>query len=237
MKNFVLIFFAISLASCSKRSDSDKIQAAQSCLDTATTATWSECMTIVEGLESAGASNIRCVAKFIQQGFGSPLKLKDLIDAISNQSGSSESAAIMSTLAFTASSDMSVNNSNAQEAFGYCKSSGSPGLILLSSFSQIATSVGYLASLTSGQLNDPAQLLTAIGTLQNDPAAQAAVGSAAVAMYESNCSGSNASQNGDLCAQLSSGVQSAGGTSNPSAVGAKILACYANPNAAGCSGF
>jgi hypothetical protein len=236
-KIFVFIMIAGLALSCSKRSDADKIQEAQSCLDSATQATWAECMTFVEGMESAASYNIRCVGKFIEQGFGSSTKLEQMMTAISGSSGTSESTGVMSALAFDASTDMALNNSNAEITLRYCSASESPGLIFLSSISQIATSIAFIQGLTASQMNDPAQLLTAIGALQGNPAAQTAVGTAAIAAYNSNCTGQNASQNGDFCTQFGSAVSAAGGTSNPEDVGAIVLLCYATPTDPRCTGF
>jgi hypothetical protein len=229
----LLVLFS---SACGKETDADKIADAQNCLDSATTAEAAACVSKVDGMESSGAYLIRCVGKFVKEGFSQPSKISNAL-ASATGSGSTGSAAMMASLAFTTESTDALNNTSAQQAFGYCTKAKSEGLIFLSGTVQIATSVGYLAGVAGGIENmDGDELKTAMGTMKDDPVAQAAVGSAVVGIYESSCSGGN-NATGDFCAQFNGVVASAGGASNTNAIGQLVMTCYANPADAACVGL
>lgn len=240
-KQFLL--FAVSsvalsfvLVSCSKEKDIDKISDAQTCLDTATASEVDACVAKVDGLSSQGASLIRCVGKFMKEGFTSPSKIAGAISNLNGGSGSNQSTAVMAALAFKAESTSALNSASAQQALTYCNEASSKGLILLAGLSQTATVLADLGLGSTTNLSGDA-LKTLMGTLQGNTVATTAVGTAVVSIYQTNCTSGNTTT-GNFCQQFSSAVTSvSGGTSNPAAVGAKIMECYNTPTAEGCTGF
>lgn len=235
-------FFAVStmaisfvLVSCSKEKDIDKIADAQSCLDSASTSDVDTCVSKVDGLSSQGAFLIRCVGKFMKEGFNNPSKIAGAVSNLNGGQGSSQSTAVMAALAFKAESTSALNSTSAQQAFTYCTEANSKGLILLSGLAQTATVLADLGLGSTSNLSGT-DLKNLMGTLQGNTTATTAVGSAVVSIYQSNCTSGNTTT-GNFCQQFSSAIDSVGGTSNPASLGAKIMECYNNPAASGCTGF
>ncbi len=241
--NRQFLLFAISsvalsfvLVSCSKEKDIDKISDAQSCLDKASSSDVDTCVAKVDGLSSQGAFLIRCVGKFMKEGFTSPSKIAGAISNLNGGSGSTQSTAVMAALAFKAESTSALNSASAQQALNYCNIANSKGLILLAGLSQTATVLADLGLGSTTNLSGT-DLKNLMGTLQGNTTATTAVGSAVVSIYETNCTSGN-STTGNFCQQFSSAVTAvSGGTSNPAGIGAKIMECYNNPAASGCTGF
>ncbi|PIS10039.1 MAG: hypothetical protein COT73_11555 [Bdellovibrio sp. CG10_big_fil_rev_8_21_14_0_10_47_8] len=223
---------ALILASCGGAKDIDKISDAQSCLDNATAAEAANCVEMVNGIESQGAYLIRCVGKFVKEGYTSPSKIADALSEINAGSGATASTSMIAALAFTAESTTTLNYESSEQALTYCTTAQSKGLIFLAGLAQTASVINYLA----GSVLSGADLQTNMATFASDPIAQAAVGTAVVAMYASNCS-TGQSTAGSYCDQFSSAIDTAGGTSNTSAIGLQAMTCYSNPAAAGCTGY
>ncbi len=242
MKSLTLILMfalTINLIGCGKETEADKIADAQSCLDVATTATVDECLTKIEGLQSEGAYLIRCAAAFIKEGYSSPTKLSTALSNLSSGSGSNSGAAttaVIAALAFTSKSTPTDNATYALDTYNTCVKSNSNGLVLLSGLSVTSTTLWALGLSGSSTPPTAAQLQTLMGTLANNSQAAETVGNAAVSMYESNCASSNSAP-GSMCAQFQTAISSAGGSSNPTAVGTQLMTCYSDPNATGCSNF
>ena len=243
-KTFFLLFSALvfTLTACTQGAqDADKILDAQNCLDTATTTTAANCVQMVDGIESAGAYLIRCVGNFVVEGFNDPSKIATALDALkAGGNGANGSAAMIAAMAFTSKATEADNAAFAETTLGYCNKASSKGLIFLGGLAQTSTVLG---SLSAGiDLSNPAtitgaNLQAAMGALAGNATAQAAVGSAIVSMYQSNCSGGQTAT-GNYCQQFQSAIGAvAGGASNPTGVGQQIMTCYNNPAAAGCSGF
>lgn len=227
----------VLLTSCGGPKDIDKIADAQNCLDQATAAEADQCVSKVEGLESEAAYLIRCTGKFVKEGFNDSTKLASALSSISGgNTGASGSTAMMAALAFKAESTPALNSSSAQEAFNFCTKSNSKGLILLSGLTQSSTVVAVLGGQDPTTLTGP-QLQTLMGTLQSDPVAQAAVGTAVATIYTATCTNSSTTT-GNYCEQFDSAIAKIpGGITNTSGIGQQIMICYSNPAAAGCTGF
>lgn len=238
MKITGLVTLTLLSFSCGKQTEADKISEAQSCLNTATAANVSECVAKVDGLSSKGAYLIRCVGKFVEEGFsGSSTKISGMMSTISSSSGKTEGLAILSSMAFTSKSTMNLNLTSAQEAYDFCLSSGSKGLNLLASYVQISTVAAQIAGLlpTNGGTMTSGQMQAALdGLATASPATQAAAGAAAISAYQSNCT-NGASASGDVCTQFGSVITASGG--DPQAVGQMIGTCYKTPSTPGCQGF
>jgi len=136
-----------ALTSCSKESELDTIKDAQRCLNTATTVTAQSCVSKLAALTTNQANQLKCAAYFIAEGYGTPTKLLDAVEAANGAScgaGCSPSVNIISQLSFS-----SIGNSNA--AFNVCNSSGIAVYSQLSSLVQISTLVKTAsASATTG---------------------------------------------------------------------------------------
>jgi hypothetical protein len=240
-QSFLLILCFTLLACKQGATDSDKILDAQSCLDKASADEAEDCVAKVDGINSQAADLIRCSGKFVGEGFSDPSKLSTAMANLTNSgNGTNGSTAMIAALAFTAESTETDNSNSAQDAFNFCTSAKAKGLILLAGLSQTAT---VLASLSASiDLSNPSSitgtnLQTAMSALIGNPTASAAVGNAVVSMYSSNCTSGN-STTGNFCSQFQSVIDStSGGTSNPSAVGDKLMTCYTTPATPGCSGF
>ena len=218
-----------------KATDTDLIQDAQNCLDTAKTTEATACVAKVDGITTQAADLIRCVGKFVKEGYNDSSKVSTARESLKTSgNGATGSLGMMAALAFKSESTSALNSARAQDAFTLCTKANSKGLILLSGLVQTATVLGDLSSSLSNMT--ASDLAAAMGTYANNPTAQAAVGSAVVAMYNSNCT-SGQTATGNYCTQFSSAVTASGGTTNSSAIGQLVMTCYNNPAATGCSGY
>jgi hypothetical protein len=219
MQTVTISLIALALISCAKK-DSDKIGDAQACLDTSTRANVSQCVEKVSGIETSGAYVIRCAAAFIQEGFDDATRLSTAISNMGSSTGASainSSISAMGTLAFTSGSTSAINSANAQAAQSYCSKSGSKGLILLASISSFATTVLTYGSTTS--------ITTGLSTAKDNADAQALVGSAVLAAYSSNCTGTVAS-NQQFCTQFTSVVSNSGSNTSSTCIGKQAMYYY-----------
>ena len=237
--NFLLVCLTSSsliLAACGGAKDIDKVAEAQNCLDTATSDQVAACVAKVDGLVTPAAYLIRCVGKFTKEGFNNPSKIANALSGISGGGSTSGSMTMRAALAFSSESTPALNAASAQEAMSLCSLSNSKGLILLSGLSSTSTTLSSLVGQDPSTLSGT-DLQALMGTLSGNPQAESAVGSAAATIYETNCTGSQSNSSG-ICQQFDSAVSTVpGGTSNTSALGAQIMACYNNPATPGCSGF
>lgn len=221
------------LAACSGPKDSDKIADAQSCLDTAKPAEAPACVSKVDGIDSEGANLIRCAGKFVKEGFSDPAKLAATLN--STTGGSGGGTAMMAALAFTTEATVDLNATSAQSAFDYCTKAKSKGMIFLSGLTNTSTSLAKLAgSITTNMTGD--DLKNMMGNLQNDPNAQAVVGTAIATIYTTSCT-NNGQTAGDYCDQFQAAIDSVGGAQNTNQLGAQVMKCYNNPALPECAAF
>lgn len=231
-----LALSALLLTSCGGKTDIDKIADAQSCLDTAKSYEADACVSKVDGVDTEGAYLIRCIGKFIKEGFNESSKLANAVAQLSSGgNGSNGSTGMMAALAFKGEATTALNSANAQVTFGYCKSAKAKGLILLSGLVQTSTTLTDIAGGNLATLDGTA-LRTIMASEINNPVAQAAVGSAVVGIYSSNCENGQTT-NGNFCAQFETAINSVGGIANTNAIGQKIMFCYTNPSDPSCAGF
>lgn len=234
---FTLSFLSsvVFLSACGGPKDIDKIAEAQNCLNNATTSQVSDCVSKVDGMESQAAYRIRCVGKLAKEGFNSPSKIATALTA-SQGGGTNGSLAMMAALAFKSESTNAANAASAEEALNYCTTSKSKGLILLAGLARTSTSLASLGTGVDLANLDASDLSTLMNTLKTDPNAQAAVGSAVVAIYDSNCQG-DGETTGDFCQQFDAVVNQVGGTTNSAAIGELVMVCYTTPADPRCTGF
>lgn len=227
----------ILLAACGGAKTADKISDAQNCLDQSAPSGAAVCVAKVDGIDSPGADLIRCVGKFVKEGFNDPTKLSTAMSGLSaGGNGAAGSTAMMAALAFSSEATANLNSQSSQDALTFCNRSKSKGLILLSGLAQTSTTLAALGAINPATMTG-AQLTSLMTTLASNPAAQTAVGSAVVSMYTSNCT-PGATTTGNYCTQFQSVIATIpGGTSDPASIGNKIMTCYAVPTTPGCTGF
>jgi hypothetical protein len=236
MKTSLLILMSLTLISCGKETDADKIADAQACLDKATAANASACVAKVEGINSKGANLIRCVGTFVKQNLGTPSALAQIFTALDDNGGGGRNATIgiMDAITFKTNSGSAIPNSqdlsDSQYAASICNESNSPGLGMLSTLTVTATTV---SSIGLGSINNTT--LENCATDDCSPQQLAAIGSAVQLAYQSNCMNGGSSL-GDVCTQLDSVIQNAGGSNT--AIADTLLRCLAGTlPPATCQGF
>lgn len=171
----------LTLTSCTKESELDTIKDAQMCLNTATQATAQSCVAKLSGIVSEQASQLKCAAYFIEEGFGSPSALLNAIDSAESGgscgAGCSTSVNVISELSFS-------NVTQSAAAFDVCNTSGIAVYSQLSSLVQIST----LVKTASATATTPEAFATVIDTLSAP-----VLGTLVQTTYASSCSGSSSS--------------------------------------------
>lgn len=177
----------VTFTSCTKESELDTIKDAQMCLNTATTATAQSCVSKLSAINTEQASQLKCAAYFIEEGFGSPTALIDAIEAAESGGGTS-SMNMISELSFS-------NSVQSAAAFEVCNDSGISVYSQLSSLVQIST----LAKAIDPSAVTPADFSTAVSSI---PAA--VLGDLVQTTYTSSCSGQSGSGEAlqEFCGEL-----------------------------------
>ena len=230
-KNFIigLSVLSLGLGGC-QETDADKIGDAQLCIDQATAATVSSCLSKIEGIDTPAANVLRCSAGFIEEGFDQADRLISSLEEL--DAGGEGSAGLMSLIAFKSKTGGPSNKAFAEATAEFCQKSGQKGLSLLGTLAMSATT---LAALVDGALSsistiDPADIRAEITDLlnaaaANDPTALETVsdiGAAVSATYQIACFGSNSSS--DMCAEIVEAIDTNGVDINDSeALGQEIL--------------
>lgn len=236
------ILFKLTLASlitfplvgCSPSSgitDEDKVGDAQFCLDDMPISGLSSsqrseyiggCLSKMDGVTNKQSNLIRCASGFLEEGFSDPSTLSTIVRSMGQQN--SNSSTLLGVLAFkgrgASSSLSSIEDKNyVKEISEYCISAGNPGYVLISSISQMATTI---ASLGAG--NDIQQ---GIANLLNNPSELAnvsaeVIGPAAVVAYQTSCQTVDSS-NQQVCSQLGNAINSGASTTD---IGTALLNCW-----------
>lgn len=182
-----VLMTTMTFTSCTKESELDTIKDAQMCLNTATTATAQSCVSKLAAINTEQASQLKCAAYFIQEGYGTPTKLIDAIEAAESGGGDS-SMNMISELSFSSSVQSAA-------AFEVCNDSGIAVYSQLSSLVQIST----LAKTIDPTAVSPAEFSAAVG---NIPAA--VLGDLVQTTYSSSCSGESGSGEAlqEFCGEL-----------------------------------
>ncbi len=223
-KAILFLFLTSAFVSCTK-SDTNDLQDAQLCLNTAPASEAMNCVSKISSNTTENAYKLRCSAVFIANGFGSPSSFITALDQIKNGSNNagctgscSGSLAAMSSLNFgTTQSDLD----EATLAFNECKNSG------VGIYSQISSifKIGTLLAKTAGSV-DVGNLETAAAALTG--ASAEVVGEVVQATYASACADpTNASESTQqYCSELSTAI-SGGATSQ--SIGECLLGKMADP--------
>lgn len=245
MKNLTIhLLLPFIIISCGPK-EVDKIGEAQQCLDTATKGNATNCMDLVDGMDSVGAYNIRCASKFINEGFGTT----ELMNSLSQlTSGSSGITSFMDYIAFSSAGQIDQDDASSSLAFDYCYKSGSKGATMLAAFSSISTSMykyfnscdstscsatpnggtgrysinTCISGLTSSSCFTNLTYLADFNTADSATVSlQTSLGSVIISTYQLSCAGTGA--NKTLCESFESAITDAGGTSNKRKVAAEYL--------------
>jgi hypothetical protein len=243
-KIFFGLVLVLGLFGC-KETETDKVADAQFCIDQATATNVNECVTKIVGIETRAAYVIRCTAKFVEQSYTEGDRIFSALKNLDNGDSGNQSAAVMAALAFTAAGTTAggwtTNLANAELAVSLCKQADLKALINIASYATIATVAGQLAGAITPNADgsiSQSQLQTALASASGNPAAQTAIGNAALTSYQENCTDTGTGEApGEFCTQFDAAIDQAGGQSNPQAIGAIIAQCYANPAQAGCEAF
>ncbi len=212
--------------SCAEK-DADKIGDAQQCINKATKTTALGCLSGISGLDSEASNAVKCAAMFISEGLSDPARMYQIVQNAS-QAGNNGVNSAFGVLAFQGDDALTnatdVTKSTLSSA--YCRKSKSPGLMWLSSLTSIATTVATVAtppydasSIQSGML-----AIAAGG----DPVAQAAIGTAAVTAYTSNCADGGAQQDSQFCSDFAAQITACGGSANAACIGLNLATQYGN---------
>jgi hypothetical protein len=221
--------------SCKTNQENDDLAKAQKCLDEVTDPSQAEsCLTMVGDYSSQQALVLKC-GIILTWGGLMENKVIAAYNALKDNSQTNKAASFMAAIALD-KTDINVGYARAQQADPYCQATGVPGLKYLSGVILAGSYMNVSIAAVTGSpvdITDPAALNTAVndyitkcGANPPDascPADASTLGSAALGLSSSYCSGSGANQ--DVCNQIDGAVNSAGG--DPAAVGQAVL-CYMN---------
>jgi hypothetical protein len=218
------VLFISTIYSCQK-SDTNDLQDAQLCLNTAAAGEAMDCVSKISSNTSENAYKLRCSAVFIANNFGAPTSFISAMDQIKNGGNNagctgtcSGSLAAMSTLNFGTTSN---STAAANLAFSECSASG------VGIYSQISSifKIGTLLSTTAGS-TDIGNLETAAAALTG--ASAQVVGEVVQVTYAASCSDTtNASDSTkQYCAELSAAIS---GGATAQAIGECLLKKMSDP--------
>ena len=210
-----LCLTALFITGCGEETDQDSIIEAQYCLDSATPATASDCAAKVSNQTSPASYMIRCSADYIAQGFGDPTTLVAAINSLQNPSGgASATASFLSAITFPSVQE-------AETAYTDCLAADENTLAVLAGMTKAATNIANLAgvSLTNPT---PAEINSAIATLESSPNADNVVGTTVQTIYSVGCQ-SGEQVNADICNQMAAALQSLGPNPTADQIGEAVL--------------
>ncbi len=239
-----ILLLTISMMSCQKN-ETDLLQEAQSCLNTAPASEARGCVSKISSINTPAGYKLRCAAIYIQEGFGAASSLINGLNGLNSPTGTggctgscSPTFAVINNFNFHSGDNLNVQNrtrniATANEAVETCSHSESKGYIQVSSLFKIGTlakmSAFLMFSPAPGQEPTPAQIQTAIAGL---PPAE--VGQLVTTTYSVACAGTvNPSETAKVyCDQLSKSIGTNG--SNYAAIGSYMLCKINNVNDPAC---
>lgn len=192
-----------------EQTEKDMLAEAQFCLDKATAATASACMSKIQGLTSPQAYALRCAEGFISAGVTSPQNLSDAVTSISTPGQGT--SAMLSALSFS-----DVNSANA--TFNSCNLSNQSGLALMGAMAKSATVLASAGGVLASCSTTGCDVSGAIGSLVTDfqdgtlstqnEETVTAITSSIITVYETSCG--TAAANTELCGQIDTAATAAG---------------------------
>ena len=223
MNHTTKIIFAalltLTIFSCQK-SETNDLQDAQLCLNTAAAADAQNCVSKIASNTSENAYKLRCSAVFISKGFGSPTSFISAMDQIKNGGTTDQSG----TMAAMATLNFGLDTAAANSAFSECSNSGVGIYAQISSVFKIGTLFSaLLPPATPGSPLTPAQLEGVIAGVSD-----ADVGNVIISTYGTSCGDTtNASDSTkQYCTELAAAIAAG---SSPAVIGASFKNKLANP--------
>ena len=225
MKNFKIIALLFSiftlpfLLSCEDKDD-NKLAGAQECLDklkdSDSNAMAQACENKVNGLTSAESYVIRCSTRFFIGGVKSS-NIAAAYNSYNTAAAANKAAVLMYTLSQT-------DQTAAQATYNACKLANVPSLDYIATASLTGTIIKHGGAGTTGNIATDLAKCDAggLGGVCDD----AAIGTALVAMSSNYCVGEKTSE--QVCTEIRSAIDAAGGTSNPALIAISLYNLIAN---------
>jgi hypothetical protein len=189
--------------------DDNKLVGAQECLDKlsssdpAIAAKALTCANMVSGINSTHANIIRCSAYFMVGGI-TPVALITAFQNYDSASANDKPGVLMAALIQSDAGAPGVPDiPTAELTYNYCKASGVPSLIFISSMSFTGTTMASIAGTTTP--GGPGGFLDTCASGSCD---DTAIGNAVISMYDSYCVGDTAST--PACQDIGSAISSGG---------------------------
>lgn len=211
----------LSFQACQK-GELAELQAAQLCLNTATSGTAQNCVANIASNTTPYAYSLKCTAIFIEQGFSTPSQFMNAINTINNSGcggGCSPTLNALGTLNF------GTNTTAANNAFSVCSKAEVKFYTQISSLFKMGT----LAVVATGTSNPTAASIeSSLGSMSSSD-----LGDLAQTTYSSVCTDTTgaSTETKSYCNELALAVN-AGGSST--AIGDCLKARLADPNKTTC---
>jgi hypothetical protein len=190
-----------------ENAEDDKTFQAQFCLNqiTSTNTDVKPCLAKIEGLQSQKASQVRCSAYYLSQGFYNPQRFADAMQAIGN-SDSNPLLAMTGALAFTDKTSAQGLGFNdhialADATYTACTASGSPGYAMFA----VATRMGSKFSGAAPTINPDGSVDP--GNLDPTNMTDSELGESAGVIFDTYCTGAQSSSS--VCTEYNEAIPDA----------------------------
>ncbi len=218
MKRVFLVLLVVPMMAC----ESEELQNyanARECVNNATAASVQTCVAALGNDQSPRANKLRCAAGFIEQGMDNTRLAQIFSQAQGEDSSNLE--LFSRSLVFGSSSGPGDAVSKAQQTKTYCKNSQSVGMTM---FGSMAYSATLMASTFGGWDGTYADFESDGSDFTNivDASNDTELGNNVIDIQNAYCSLESAQD--DVCNQINTIINNAGGTSDPDAVGAAFRA-------------
>lgn len=234
-----LIFCSVFVINSCGPKQADDIADAQACLNQAVASEVDECLTKIDGIETAAAYGLRCAGAFIKEGFLDPTVFIDSLNSIGDSGlTSSGFAQAMGLITFNNETSIAANNANAEAAFNVCYLSEGKATTFLASFGYFSTAIALYGSLQpAGDYNNSdspsvlaGKLLGALVIAVSDNAdttpgkanLETAIGSIIISTYQLSCSGATQIDEA-TCAKFESAIKTPSTSSEARVVGDRFI--------------
>ena len=198
-----IIMMAILFISC-EEDETNKIAAAQNCLNEAGQSNAENCLSYIQGLTSKESFIIRCSEDFISAGITTS-KLADAIINRDNQT-TNQSSVLGMMAAFSFS-----NQADVEQAYSNCNKSGVESFVLFASLARISTNLvdigGLLSTVANGEVPTQQEMETIVNNILSsnlDSSNAEAIGEAAVSIGAEYCNREGASET--VCNDINTAV-------------------------------
>ncbi|MEQ1723105.1 MAG: hypothetical protein ABL930_08000 [Pseudobdellovibrio sp.] len=223
MNNYKIVLaltaaLAITTFSSCQKTQTDELQNAQLCLNTAAPSAAQACVAKIATNTTAYASSLRCSAIFISEGYNTPSSFLNAIDAINSpeQCTTTCSSTVNALTTFHFSTDLL-----AAQAFTECGASGVKFYTQLSSLFKIGTAAFVIAGVGSPTAD---QIQAALASIPD-----ATMGEIVINTYASVCSDLTSASDAtkSYCAELKLAIEAP--TATQAGIGACLKGKLANP--------